>query len=232
MCEGADFSGFGKDAILLLVELAHNNNKEWFHSHKSEFEAQLIEPARRFVTEITQMLKAVSPTTNGIPTVGKSISRMNRDIRFSKDKSPYRTHLDVWFWDGETKSFECSGFIFRLSAHELMFGTGILEFSKEALVQYRDAVADDKKGAKLVSILRGVEKIQNGHYHGSTYKRMPKGYEDVPQNRGALLLHSGLYADIITDTSAIFSREFLTFATDQFRQLEPLHGWIRGVVKG
>lgn len=75
-------------------------------------------------------LKAISPGIHAIPKVNQSLFRLNRDTRFSKDKTPYKTNLGIWFWEGERKRMECSGFYFYLGEGNLMLGTGIHVFSK------------------------------------------------------------------------------------------------------
>ena len=67
------------------------------------------------------------------PRINGSLFRINRDIRFSKDKSPYKAHLDLWFWEGEHRGWESPGFFFRLTPTKLMLGAGMHQFPKEHL---------------------------------------------------------------------------------------------------
>src|SRR4051794_4151449 len=100
----ADFSGFSKDTLQFVAELRLNNEKAWFDENRPRYEAAWLEPAKRFVVALGERLKKkVSKTVQYEPKINGSIMRINRDTRFSKDKQPYKTHLDLWFWDGAEK---------------------------------------------------------------------------------------------------------------------------------
>src|SRR6266568_1749051 len=80
--------------------------------------------------------------------VSWSIFAINRDIRFSKDKTPYKTHLDLWFWQGDGPSRERPGYFFRLTPETLILGAGMHAFSESALARYREAILDSVQGEK------------------------------------------------------------------------------------
>lgn len=79
-------------------------------------------PAKAFVEAIGPKLKAISKTLNAEPHVNGSIFRLNRDVRFSKDKSPYKTTLDLWFWEGSERSWETPGYFLRLMPKTFIAG--------------------------------------------------------------------------------------------------------------
>jgi uncharacterized protein (TIGR02453 family) len=110
----AGFAGFGKDTIRFLSGLSANNKAEWFNAHRADYEAHYIEPAKDFVVAVADPLAKLAPGIHAEPKVNGSIFRINRDIRFSKDKTPYKDHLDLWFWQGERKA-AISGFFFPLT---------------------------------------------------------------------------------------------------------------------
>jgi uncharacterized protein (TIGR02453 family) len=106
------FEGFPPEGLAFLAGLAEHNEKAWFDAHRAEYERGLLEPARDFVDAIGPELEAVHPGIHADPRVNGSIMRINRDTRFSKDKRPYKTHLDLWFWEGEGPSRMRPGFGF------------------------------------------------------------------------------------------------------------------------
>src|SRR5213083_2262987 len=140
------FEGFPPEGLHFLAGLAEHNEKAWFDEHRGEYERGLLEPARDFVEAMGVELEAVHPGVNADPRVNGSIMRINRDTRFSKDKRPYKTHLDLWFWEGEGPSRGCSGFFLRLEADRLGLGAGMHRFEQEALAGYRRAVDDAGRG--------------------------------------------------------------------------------------
>ena len=89
----------------------------------------------------------MSPGIHADPRVNGSIFRINRDTRFSKDKTPYKTHLDLFFWEGEGRSRDCPGFFFRMTPRSVVLGAGFHHFDPERLARFRAAVADEQSGA-------------------------------------------------------------------------------------
>src|SRR3954447_12759897 len=87
------FNGFPKETFAFLEGIAAHNEKAWFEDHRDLYEAGYVAPARAFVETLGPKLKKVSPTVQFEPKVNGSLSRINRDIRFSKDKRPYKDHL-------------------------------------------------------------------------------------------------------------------------------------------
>ena len=136
-------------------------------------------------------LKKISPTVGYAPKLNGSLRRIHRDTRFSNDKSPYKTHLDLWFWDGKEAGDWSPGFWFRLTPKQLMVGAGVYVFEPPVLAAYRKAVADPKKGAELAKLVAKAEK--DGLFvGGETYKRVPKDFPPDHPN-AKLLKHSALY---------------------------------------
>src|SRR5689334_19383589 len=108
------FAGFAPEALRFLADLRAHNEREWFHAHRAQYDSLLLEPSRDFVEAMGEELAPFAPDVNADPRVGGSIFRIARDTRFSKDKRPYKDHLDLWFWQGAGKSRERPGFWFRL----------------------------------------------------------------------------------------------------------------------
>src|SRR3970282_2502527 len=91
---------FPFEAIKFLSKLKRNNNKDWFESHRDEFNNSVLEPAQEFVVVLGELLRTFVPGIIAIPKTDKSIFRLHRDVRFSKDKAPYKTNLVILFWEG------------------------------------------------------------------------------------------------------------------------------------
>jgi uncharacterized protein (DUF2461 family) len=86
---------FSPDALKFLRGLARKNNKEWFEAHRDDYESEVREPMRDLIGEMNARFAKFAPEMAGDPK--RSMFRINRDIRFSKDKSPYKTHAACWF---------------------------------------------------------------------------------------------------------------------------------------
>lgn len=114
------FEGFPPETFVFLKGLAKNNTKAWFDEHRDDHEQFHLAPAKAFVEAIGPGLKKISKAINAEPQVNGSIFRINRDVRFSKDKRPYKTTLDLWFWEGEKRGWEAPGFYLRLKPDGFM----------------------------------------------------------------------------------------------------------------
>jgi uncharacterized protein (TIGR02453 family) len=141
------FTGFSPDAVDFLVELAQNNERAWFQPRKADFERLLREPMEALVAALAERLEA-----RGIPLRAdprRSIFRIYRDTRFSKDKSPYKTHLAANFpWidpDGseDRDGGHAGGGYFNLEPGNHYVGGGLYMASRERLTAFRQAIVDD-----------------------------------------------------------------------------------------
>jgi uncharacterized protein (TIGR02453 family) len=141
------FTGFRPEAIQFLVELAQNNDRAWFQPRKGEYERLLKEPLEALVTSLAERFEA-----QGIPLLAdpkRSIFRIYRDTRFSKDKSPYKSHLGASFpWieaaGGEPdERAHGNGGYFHFEPGEMYLGGGMWMAEKPRLDAFRKAIVDD-----------------------------------------------------------------------------------------
>ena len=223
----SQFSGFPQGYARFFQELAANNNREWFEAHRKDYTRLIQEPAQTFVTTFGERLHDISPDfqydtrTNG----GGSMTRINRDVRFSADKSPYNTHIGMVFWEGGRKRMENSGVFVNISAEGAMLYIGWHIFPDVIINVYRDRVASNGEGSKLESILAAVRKA-GFEVGGEHYKRVPAGYSaDHP--RADLLKHNGLYvtsSELPPET--VSSSQFIDLCFEQVRATAPLLKWL------
>ena len=144
--------------------------------------------------EMGNKLRRIAPEINAIPQINKSLFKINKDVRFSKDKSPYKTYMGIWLWEGNRKRMESSGFYLHVENKAVLIGGGIKMFPKPVLDRYRQAVVDKKLGPELK---KAVKKVADQGYlvNGKHYKKIPQGYEADHPN-AEFLLYNGLTARI------------------------------------
>ena len=199
------FSGWPEEALEFYDGLAADNSKGYWTEHKAVYTDKILRP----MTELTEELAAEF----GEPT----IFRPYRDVRFSLDKSPYKTHCGAVI--GGT------GYV-QLSAEGLGAGAGMWQMSPEQLARYREAVASDDAGTELEKVIAEIEKAGiTIHGHGAL-KSAPRGYPaDHP--RIALLRYKGLTAwrqwpvEPWLETASAKDR-LVSF----FRTTQPLCSWL------
>lgn len=230
MSEEFNFKGFSKETVNFFISLKRNNNKEWFDRHKKDFETHVMKPSRAFVMAMGKRLKATSPDIIAVPKVNKSIFRISQDIRFSPEKLPYKTHLGIYFWEGNRPRMECSGFYFHLEPPLLILGVGVYRFPPQLLEHYRGSVVDPEYGDELSDILKKISRIKGYELGGKHYKRIPFGYDSSHPN-AEFLLHNGLYVGLETDIpDELYSNRLLDYCWKKYRPLVPLHEWLVSVI--
>lgn len=134
-----DPRGFPPDALEFFVELEGNNSRTWWHANKSRFDDCVRDPMRSLLDRLE-------------PTYGTfHVFRMNRDVRFSKDKSPYKTaHAATAETEGGSLHY------LQISSSGLFVGAGIYHSAKDQLARFRQAVADDRRGPALQAAVAKV----------------------------------------------------------------------------
>jgi uncharacterized protein (TIGR02453 family) len=164
------FDGWPAEAIEFYEGLAADNSKSYWQAHKADYEELVHRPMVELLTELE-------------PEFGEGkIFRPYRDIRFSKDKTPYKTAIGATLADG--------GYV-QFSAEGLSAGSGSYHLAPDQLDRYRRAVADDAAGAKLADIVAAVRRAGLDIAAHDVLKTCPKGYpKDHP--RVDLLRYKGL----------------------------------------
>jgi len=220
------FSGFPRQYFSFFNQLKKNNSKDWFEKHRSDYDEYVLHPAREFVIEMGKKLREIAPDVNAIPKINKSLFKINRDVRFSKDKSPYKTYMGIWLWEGGRKRMESSGFYLHVENKNLLIGVGIKMFPKPLLDRYREAVVEKKQGVALKS---AVKKITDKGYliDGKHYKKIPRGF-DAEHPHAEYLLYKGLTARVEEKVSDVFySDAIIDHAYAHYKNMLPLHRWLK-----
>lgn len=226
MTTSPNLKNFPKNSAAYLRKFAANNNREWFEQNRNLYDADFLEPAINFVVAMGDKLRTISPEIHAIPKIDKSIFRLHRDVRFSKNKEPYKTNMGLYFWDGPGKKMESSGYYFHLESKKFGVGGGMYVFSKEHLKKFRDVVSDLIKGKELDSIVKKITK--NGIYtvNGKHYKKTPRGY-DPNGKYSEYLLYKGIYAWYNgKKLGELGGANTISQIYKMFKDMSPLHNWL------
>ena len=216
---------FPQSTVKFLTALSKNNNKEWFEKNRVRYDFELLQPAVQFVIDLGEKLTKLSPNINAIPKIDKSIFRLYRDVRFSKNKAPFKTNLGLYFWEGRGKKMECSGLYFHIEPKEFFLGSGMYMFSKDQLKKYRELVSDPAKGKQLHDIISKITKNKKFLLGGKTYKKTPRGF-DPYYKYNDLLLHSGVYLFYKSSKfEELTKKDTVAFTYKTFKEMYPLHRW-------
>lgn len=215
-------AGFPPDAIGFLQDLSRNNDRAWFKDHRDRFEGALRGPAEPFLDTLAAALEAET----GRPFAGK-IFKIHRDIRFSRDKTPYNVHLRLALWATQPESRPAEdrpGFYLSLEPAALTVGTGLFGFSKPMLETYRAAILDDVEGARLANAIDGLTKA-GMRLHPPELKRVPAGI-DPSHGRADLLRRKSLAVWSNLPAEAAIGPEAAGRCVDRFRAVMPVYAFL------
>jgi len=231
MEESDVFKGFSKQTIQFFESLKNNNTKNWFEAHRNDYETFVLKPAKDFVVAMGKRLRTQFPLIVAIPKVNKSLFRINRDTRFSLDKSPYKTNLGIFFWEGIRPRMECSGFYFHLEPPNIVLGGGLYMFPNYLFDTYRNSVVHPRYGKELADILSGLKRKEDVRIEGKHYKRIPAGYDPSHFN-AEYLLHNGLYIGNETAIpEELYSEDLIDYCWKVYRLSFRLHRWLVAMTK-
>jgi uncharacterized protein (TIGR02453 family) len=228
------FEGFPESGLQFLADLSQNNNREWFNEHKAQYLEYIVEPSKEFIKSVGEQLQFIAPhiqydtRTNG----QGSLMRIYRDIRFSPDKTPYKTYVGIRFWEGSGKAKDNPGYSLWFDHTGAALHVGMHGFSKALLEAYRKAVVDSDLGPELEKTISDVKAAGEYEVGGEHYKRVPRGY-DKDHPRADLLRYNTLYI-----TSPRIQPELLTSpkltenVLSYFEQMAPVQRWLVKVKEG
>lgn len=171
------FDGLPADYFRFFAELGEHNNREWFEDNKPRFRESVQAPLVAFVEAMAPRLKKVSKHFVADPRLnGGSIFRIYKDVRFSRDKRPYKTHGGVQFRHARGKDAHAPGFYVHLGPGEVFFGGGVWMPPADALLTIRKALRDD--GALWRKAIGAPSfKKRFGGVHGDALSRPPRGFD-------------------------------------------------------
>ena len=164
-------SYFSPEFFKFLKALARNNNREWFQKNKPRYERYVLAPSLRFIKDVGAELRAVSPYLVADPRpFGGSLFRIYRDMRFSRDKSPYKTNVAMEFWHrrGGKKSY--TGLYLHLAPRQSFAGAGIWHPDPPTLNRVRKAIVSRPEAW-------GQVKESGLKVEGESLKRPPAGFD-------------------------------------------------------
>jgi uncharacterized protein (TIGR02453 family) len=163
---------FSADTLRFIRDLKKNNDREWFASNKERYEETVKDPALRFIADFAPKLAKLSPHFAATP---RSLFRIHRDTRFSRDKSPYKTHVGIHFRHDRAKDAHAPGYYLHIEPGSVFAGVGIWHPPSDALRLIRERLVEEPTAWKRATTARAF----TGTFGlaGDVLKRPPKGFE-------------------------------------------------------
>ena len=171
------FDGFPKDFFAFFRELKANNERVWFEANKQRYRDSVQAPMSDFITAMAPRLAKISKNFTADPRPnGGSMFRIYRDVRFAKDKRPYKEHAACNFRHSAGKDVHAPGFYMHFAPGEIRFGGGMWMPPSDALARIRDAIAKNPSAWKAVKTGKAFAKHFDA-IHGDALTRPPRGYD-------------------------------------------------------
>jgi uncharacterized protein (TIGR02453 family) len=218
------FEGFADTQARFFHALARNQNREWFQAHKHEYEEGWVMPMKALLAEVRDKIDRFFPHYDlGEPKV----FRIFRDVRFSRDKSPYKTHIGGYIpLERAGTRAELPAPLYVQFGTRSMVGAGHYMMDPGQIDRYRKAVLDERRGRDLVAILARLTRA--GFVIGSheMLKKVPRGF-DPAHPRADLLKRKSLTVAFPTlPTDQIVSRALIGWLVKETRRVAPLIEWL------
>ncbi len=208
-------------SIDFLKKLGENNNRDWMQENKAEYQ----EARQEFIDFISKLLPELTLIDDALMglEVKKCVFRINRDIRFSHDKSPYKKNFGAFMVEGGKKSGN-AGYYFHLEPNNSFIAGGVYNPSSEKLAQVRQEIDYNPEELKKVVESPAFTKFF-GSLTGESLKRAPKGYSEDHPNIDLLKMKSYIVMHSLDDKT-ILNEKFLPHAVGIFKEIKPLNEYL------
>lgn len=221
-------SFFTTDFLNFFKELAPNNNKEWFDENRSRYENSVREPFKKFVDHMITVLSSENPQLKDLQNKD-CIFRINRDIRFAKDKTPYKMNVSAAIFVGGKKEYQAEGLYFELSAEHVRIYGGLYELDKDSLLEIREGIAANLEEFKTLYSSVSFKKTF-GKFRGAQNKVLPKELKKAAEKE-LLLYNKQFYYFKEYEPEIILENDFDQTILDTYLAGRPMEQYFSKILK-
>ena len=217
----SDFNQFFKD-------LAKNNNKEWFDANRKRYEAGVKKPFEAFVTEA---IKRIGKHDKSVSIEAKeAIFRINKDIRFSKDKTPYKLEASAIISPAGRKDHNTPGIYFAFGPENVKFYGGCYSPEKEQILAIREAIMKDGKGFRKVIDAKTFTTLF-GTVQGEANKVLPPEFKAAAVKE-PLIANKQFYVGAEKPAKLVTDPKLMDALMDHWLAMCPFNVWLAKAIKG
>jgi uncharacterized protein (TIGR02453 family) len=217
------FPGFTPESLAFLRELRANNRREWFEAHRAWYREAIVEPFQDLTLDLAPLMLQLDPALEVRPQVGRATSRLNRDLRFSNDKTPYRSVVWLAFKRPSREWTEAPAFYFEVSPEAYRFGMGFYTAGRETMSRFRESLlARPERFRDLVAPLTDRFVVE-----GDRYLRPVAGRDDLPPDLHHWYQRKNLYLEHREEAGGqLFSSELVAQVGEGFSLLAPVYHYL------
>ncbi len=218
------FSGFTHETLNFFNELHLNNNRIWFEENRDRYKKIVHSPFIELGKTLAEPMSKIDPGFEIRPE--KIISRINRDVRFSRDKSPYRSNVWISYKRPLKEWMEAPAFFFELMPDSYRYGMGFFNAGKNTMDLFRHEMVN--RSAEFIKIASSISKKGIFSIYGDAYKRkienqLPESMQEWYQKKNLYLMRTCDIGD------ELFNGEIASILTGGFKSLEPLYKFLWSV---
>lgn len=218
---------FTQDFVEFFKDLAKNNHKEWFHENKKRYELSVKNPFTLFLKDLIIEIQKFDTELDIEPK--DCILRINKDIRFSKDKTPYNLHYTAFISKGGRKNKSIPGLFLRFSPEEIGIMAGCYGVSKEQLLGIRNTIQKNLKRFKTVYSDKAlIDKF--GTIQGEEHKRIPKEFQ-ATYEKEPLIAKKQFYTVAMREMKLLTSNNLINEIMDYWHAAKPLNDYLTKAIK-
>lgn len=216
------FNGFTDDTLIFLKELKNNNNKLWFEKNRYRYEKVLLEPFKLLVCELSPSMLKIDRDFETTPKIDRTISRIYRDTRFSKDKSLYRPNMWITFKRNNKEWKTYPAFFFELYHDWYRYGMGFYSANKEIMDKFRNKIENNiNEFKKATTFLNDkIFLLEGEKYKRRINNNLPDEIQEWYQRKTFYLVCNRKI------NNNIFSNKIISEINVGFMTLAPLYGFL------
>ena len=211
------FPGFPPEALQFFRALARHNTRDWFQPRKAVFEEKVRQPMRELVEALNAGMKSFAPEYATDPA--RAVYRIYRDTRFSKDKTPYKTHIAASFFRSSTGPHKYGGYYVQVSHNDVAVGGGVYMPDPEVLLAIRRHIAEHHQKLRKILAAPAVRRSL-GELQGDQLSRVPKGFL-ATHPAADLLRFKSLFLYVNLDPEIATTPQFFSEVLTRFRTMKP-----------
>ena len=217
-------SHFTKDFIAFFKDLEKNNDRDWFIENKGRFIKNVKEPFERLTGDLLEAMHKYDP--NILMTAKDAIFRIYRDVRFSKDKTPYKTHMSAMISRGGRKDMTYPGIYFQAGAQDIRIYSGVYSPDKKQLEAIRTAIALNPKALDKLRSRKAFQEKFRGEILGDKNKRLPKEFVEAAEAQ-ELIYNKSFYYYAKLKPSEILDSKLVSNVMAHFKAAEPINQFFK-----
>lgn len=221
---------FTKEFTKFFIDLSRNNHKDWFDENRKRYEQHVKTPFLDFTSDFIKEATKLDKRLNQDPK--KAIFRINKDIRFSADKSPYKLHMAALVNGSFNKDWgNPNGMYYQMSAEGIWLGGGLYNVEKPLLTKIRTALAKKPKEIDALLKEKKFKKLFAGTFQGEKSKILPKEFKEAAEKQPLIYNKQFYYGAEANDPAILYQPDLLKIMKGYLEASLPVAKWLEKAVK-